>query len=304
MRPVLLRLIALEDFRRRLYSKHVMDTGHQDIEESGMATAPHPQNVQSSSIMAQLDLAITFSETALSAADRDSARRSMVFARQLLDGVEGSLDEGSLDCRAGAEIESRLDWLRLLLRQCNEAHRQREDKAIDTCPPSNGAAPEPGIERLPKDEPTEAVREVPAAEDVRRDPTESLNCHSYAMQQQALSEQTAWRSLIGLFDKFSAWLMTGVSYRLVLRVPWTNLFRWLASGGTRKRAPASKPRQAKNSVRHERRGLSCLTGIGSKPTPRARQRKSLGKRHPLDGAVRWLGLAKRMPSSPTAAPDQ
>jgi hypothetical protein len=238
--PTLLELIALGDFRRRLYSKHVMDTGHQDIEESGVATAPHPQNVQSGSIVAQLDLAITFSETALSASDRESARRSMAFVSQLLDGVERSLDEGLLDCSASAEIESRLDWLRLLFRGHKEANWQQEDKAIDTCPLSKGAAGEPGVERLTEDEPMVAAPEVLASEDVRRDPTESLNCRSHTMQPPPLRERTAWQSLrIRVLDKFSAWLMTRVSYRLVLRAPWPNLYRWLGSSGTRKRAPAT-----------------------------------------------------------------
>jgi hypothetical protein len=269
-RSIRIYVIALGDFRWQLYGKDVIDTGHRDVQESAVAPAPHPQNVPSNSILAQLDLAISFSETALAAPDREGARRSIVFARQLLDGVERSLDDGFLDSRASAEIESRLDWLKVLLRQCKEAHRQPGDMAIGAWSACNGAAQDRGIDTLPERESTIPAPSLAAKQVVRRPIAGSLNCHPGAMQLQQLSEQAAWQSLLlEHLDKFSAWLMNGVGYRLVLRRPWPNLYNWLTSARVRKRA-ASKPRQVKKSVRREHPVLSWLNGIGSTLRLRAR----------------------------------
>lgn len=229
-----------------------MDTGRSDIQECGVPSVPHAQNVPSSSILSQLDVAITFAETALSAPDGQSARRSIVFARQLLDGVERSLDDRPLECRASPEIESRLDWLRVLLRECNEGHRQLQDKAIDTHPRCDGLAPEPDVETLPEHKPTETARELPTEGDVRRDLAEVLNCHLVATEPQALCEQIAWRSLLlGLLNDFSAWLIRRPSYRLVLRAPWPNPYRWLIRARTLKLTLRSKP--LRHSLRMDRR---------------------------------------------------
>lgn len=157
------------------------------------------QNVQSGSVLAQLDLAITLSETALSAPDRNSARRSMVLARQVLDGVERSV----LNCKGGAEIDIRLDRMQLLLRQYNDSYGQRENKRIDVYPPRNHY-PEANVETLPTDE-IHTARELLTAR-VRCDTPEALNCRPDP-RKQARSAQASWPSLfLGILNKSSAWL--------------------------------------------------------------------------------------------------
>lgn len=74
-------------------------------------------------IVGELDLAITFSEIALAAADRGSARRNMVLARQLLDSIEDSLGRSSLETKP--EVQSRLDRVESLSRQYADAQPER-----------------------------------------------------------------------------------------------------------------------------------------------------------------------------------
>lgn len=195
---------AREDFRRKLYGKEVIDAGCPEIPQSAVADS-HPQNVHPRSILDQLDLAIILSETALSAPDRNTARRNMVLAKQVLDGAERSV----LNCKADVEIETRLDRIQLLLRRYKEAYGQREDKRIITCPSINHD-PETEIETLPKDEPIEAARELLTAKDLSRHTAEVLNCRP-DLEKQVRSEHTPWHSLLlGLLDKSAAWLMSRV----------------------------------------------------------------------------------------------
>jgi len=74
-----------------------------------MALTLNPQQTAASPdyIVGELDLAITFSETALAAPDSVSARRNMVLARQLLDSIEGPRGRRSLE--RNTEVLSRLD---------------------------------------------------------------------------------------------------------------------------------------------------------------------------------------------------
>lgn len=165
-------------------------------------TTSQPQSSQSNSVLAQLDLAITLSETALSAPDRNSARRSMVLARQVLDGVEHSV----LNCERNAEIEIRLDRIQSLLRQYNGSSGLPENKSMDAYPCGNHE-PERHVETLPKDEPID-VREPLAAKDARGDTAEALN-YRPDPKTRAQREQASWRSLLlGILNKSWAWLMS------------------------------------------------------------------------------------------------
>lgn len=162
------------------------------------------QNVQSGTVLAQLDLAITLSETALSAPDRNSARRSMVLARQVLDGVGRAV----LNRKGGAEIDIRLDRIQSLLRQYNKPSGLG-DKSIDAFPYCNHD-PERDVETLPKDEPIEAMREPLVAKDVCRDTPEALNCRPDP-RKQARSAQASWHSLLlGLLNKSSVWWKSSI----------------------------------------------------------------------------------------------
>lgn len=166
-----------------------------------MATS-QPQNFQTNSVLAQLDLAITLSEAALSAPDRNKARRSMVLARQVLDGV----GESVLSCERNPEIEIRLDRIQSLLRQYNGSSWLQENNRIDVVPRCNHA-PERDVEALPKDEPID-VRELLTVKDVRGDTADALNRRPEP-RARARREQASWPSLLlGILKKSWTWLMS------------------------------------------------------------------------------------------------
>ena len=122
------------------------------VRRSGDAACPAPdfQQTRTDHIVGELDLAISFLEIALAAADRDSARRNVVLARQLLDSIEGSLGKGSLE----AGVQSRLDRAKLLFRQYAEAQSERH--CLDATLESSVEAV--AIQAAPVDQPTQASR--------------------------------------------------------------------------------------------------------------------------------------------------
>ena len=87
------------DFRRSLYGEDLMAGGVRMLGDAASSALNSPQT-HADYIVGELDLAITFLEIALAATDRDSARRNMVLARQLLDSIEGSLRRKSLETKA------------------------------------------------------------------------------------------------------------------------------------------------------------------------------------------------------------
>jgi hypothetical protein len=168
----------------------------------------------------------------VSASDRDSARRNMVFATQVLEGVKCVLDGRLLECGTRAEIESRVHRLGLLFRQYSDAQTERRGEAIDTFRACNGASTSDVLPTLLKDEPIRAAREVPIPQwtlqdkDARSDTPKAVNgptlngCGLRSRPRQPLSltfgfvRFIRWRE-IGtraglLLDKFSTWLMTRV----------------------------------------------------------------------------------------------
>src|SRR5215470_13711462 len=132
-------------------------------------TANSQQTAHPDYIVGGLDLAITFSEIALAAPDSVSARRNMVLARQLLDSIEGTLGRSSPETRA--EVESRLDRVRLLIRQYT--HSQSERRGDQPCPDAalESSVETVAIRAVPVDQPTHAAphqsqtesQEAPAA---------------------------------------------------------------------------------------------------------------------------------------------
>src|SRR5215469_13304076 len=113
-----------------------MASGLRMFDDAAMAPTLNPLQTAAchDRIVGELDLAITFSEIALATADRGGARRNMVLARQLLDSIEDSL--GGISLETKAEVQSRLDRVKLLLRQYADA--QSVCEGDHRCP---GAAP-------------------------------------------------------------------------------------------------------------------------------------------------------------------
>ena len=195
-----------------------------------------PQNT-ARGILGELDLAITFSELALTASDRHTARRNMVISRQALDSVQHFLNANAVEDKTKAEIDSRFDRLRLLFQRYSDAQTERASEAIETHQPGNGASPESGVKNvalpaLAKDEPTHPAQQLPigtctpGGEGIRLDSTKAVSGHrpnghgslprppSRPRQSQAVD----WRRLLRdintqarvLLDKLSAWLMARV----------------------------------------------------------------------------------------------
>ena len=153
------------------------------IAASMATTLNSQQTAQPDYILGGLDLAIAFSEIALAAADRVSARRNMVLARQLLDSIEGSLRTRSLGTKA--EVQSRLDRVRLLIRQYT--HSQSERRGDQRCPDE---ALESSVE-------TVAIRAVPVDQSTHAAPhqsqTESQEAPAAATRPRPSSQATRRR---------------------------------------------------------------------------------------------------------------
>ena len=208
----------------------------QDLSQCGSMPDLDPQKT-ARGVLGELDLAITFSELALTASDRHTARRNMVISRQVLDSVQHFLNTNSVEDKTKAQIDSRFDRLRLLFQQYSDAQTERAGETIETHRPGNGVSPESGVEKvallaLPEDEPTQPARQLPAAiwtpgdEGTRRVYFKAVTgpspigygspwCPPSRSRQ---SRAVGWLRLLRdintqarvLLDKFSAWLMTRV----------------------------------------------------------------------------------------------
>jgi hypothetical protein len=206
----------------------------QDLSQCGTMPDLDPQKT-ARGVLGELDLAITFSELALTASDRHTARRYMVISRQVLDSVQHLLNANSVEDKTKTEIDSRFDRLRLLFQQYSDAQTERAGETIETHRPGNGVSPESAVEKvalpaLPEDEPS--ARQRPAAiwtpgdEGTRRDYFKTVTgprpigygspwCPPSRSRQ---SRAVGWMRLLRhintqarvLLDKFSAWLMTRV----------------------------------------------------------------------------------------------
>lgn len=213
-----------------------MANGVRNFSQSGIMPDLGPQNT-AQGILAELDLAITFSELALTASDRHTARRNMVISRQALDSVQHFLNANAVEDKTKAEIDSRFDRLRLLFQRYSDAQTERAGEPIETHRPGNGASPESGVEKvalpaLAKDEPTPTARQLPTGtctpgdEGIRLDSTKAVSGHrpnSHGSLPRPLSRPrqsraVGWLQLLRdintqarvLLDKLSAWLMTRV----------------------------------------------------------------------------------------------
>jgi hypothetical protein len=213
-----------------------MANGVRNLSQCGIMPDLDPQDT-ARGLLGELDLAITFSELALIASDRHTARRNMVISRQALDSVQHSLRANAVERKTKAEIDSRLDRLRLLFQQYSDAQMERAGETIETHRPCDGASPESGVEKvavptLPKDEPTHAARQLPTGiwtpgdEGIRRDSPKAVNgprpngygsprCPPIrSKQSHALGWLRLLREINGqarvLIDTFSAWLMTRI----------------------------------------------------------------------------------------------
>jgi hypothetical protein len=185
-------------------------------------------------VLSELDLAITFSELALTSSDRRAARRNMVISRQAVDSAQHFLNENAVEDKTKAEIDCRFDRLRLLFRQYSDGQTGRAGETSDSHLPSDGA-PEPSIPRvalpaLPKAGPTYAVSEPPTgirttveAAIRRESPITGPRANSDGSPARLprcsrLSRAVGWLRLLReintqalvLLDKFSAWLMTRI----------------------------------------------------------------------------------------------
>ena len=144
------------DFRRGYTQKDLMASGVQMLDGASSPALNSPQT-HSDYIVGELDLAITFLEIALASADRDSARRNVVLARQLLDSIEGSLGRTSLEMKV--EVQIRLDRVKLLCRQY--ANTQSERRGDQRCPDEalESSVEAVAIQAVPADQPAHAARQ-------------------------------------------------------------------------------------------------------------------------------------------------
>jgi hypothetical protein len=213
-----------------------MANGVRDLSQCGIMPDLDPQKT-ARGVLGELDLAITFSELALTASDRHTARRNMVISRQALDSVQHSLRANAVEGKTKAEIDSRLDRLRLLFQQYSDAQTERAGQTIETHRPCDDASSESGIEKValptpPKDEPTNAARQLPTGiwtpggEGIRRDSSEAASgprpdgygSLRWPPSRSRQSRAVGWLRLLQdintqarvLLDKFSAWLMTRI----------------------------------------------------------------------------------------------
>ena len=151
------------DFRRRLYGDDLMAGGVRMLGDAA-SSALNLKQTHADYIVGELDLVITFLEMALAAADKDSARRNMVLARQLLDSIEGSLGRRSLDLETKVEVQSRLDRVSLLIRQC--ANSQSERRGDQRCPDAalESSVETVAIQAVSAGQPTHAAPHQPQTE--------------------------------------------------------------------------------------------------------------------------------------------
>lgn len=181
-------------------------------------------------VLGELDLAITFSELALTASDRHAARRNMVISRQALDSAQHFLNENVLEDKTKAEIDCRFDRLRLLFRQYSEGQTGRASETSNAHLTCDGA-PGCGVltvaqPAVPKTGPAYAITRpptgirTPVEAVIRRDSPKTVtgprpDAHgspASLLRRSTQSRVVSWmRFLREVNDRFSAWLMTRVS---------------------------------------------------------------------------------------------
>jgi hypothetical protein len=178
-------------------------------------------------VLSELDLALTFSELALTASDRRVARRNMVISRQAVDSAAHFLSENVVDVRTKAEIDRRIDRLKLLFRQYSEGRTECTDERNDMRRVCECALPESGLEKaalpaLPKNGSSRAIPQRPierrtTAEAVVRDSPRAKaesgpNIHVVLIRPASRSRgarAVGWlRFLQGVNDKLCGWLMS------------------------------------------------------------------------------------------------
>lgn len=215
------------DFRPGLHGEDLMTGGARMLGDTA-SSALNSSRTHPDYIVGELDLVITFLEIALAAANKDSARRNMVLARELLDSIEGSLGRKSLETEV--EVQVRLNRIRLLCHQYadTQSDRRGDQRCPDEAPKSSLEAV--AIHVVPADQPARAAghglqteRQDPA---VRRRPGASWQAASRRIirrQRSRADLSSTWAR--GLRRGRAAWQEIDSS----VRGAFVRLARWLKS---------------------------------------------------------------------------